>query len=285
MLNIRNVTLDVGASAPFRALHVSDSHICLCDGRDNERKNALAVSRAGAFGGNEKLKANLEEAAAVARERGETLLYTGDLLDFVSEANLDYAAKAFEGTDTFVCAGNHEYSQYVGEAWEDEEYKAQSFARVKAAFPGNDVWYSEREMNGVVFAAVDNNYYYVLPEQLERFGALLSTGKPVVLMMHNPLYSADAYRQVMNGKKPYAPPYLCGCPDDLLLPLEDYRRRQQTADETTREFCTLCGSSPNLRAVLAGHLHTFYQTALDSGVPQIVCGAGYAGEAVEYLFR
>ena len=48
-MTIRKIRLDVGADKPFTLFHMSDNHICLADGRDNERKNALAVRRNGEF--------------------------------------------------------------------------------------------------------------------------------------------------------------------------------------------------------------------------------------------
>ena len=37
-LDVRQTTLEVGADRPFRALHLSDSHVCLADERENARK-------------------------------------------------------------------------------------------------------------------------------------------------------------------------------------------------------------------------------------------------------
>lgn len=286
-MELRKIELNIGADEPFCALHSSDGHLCLADSRDGERKVRLAESRGNDFTGGhpERLCQLAEEVFALAREKNELLLYTGDFCDFVSKANLEYAKKLFSSVDAFVCAGNHEYSQYVGEAWEDEAYKAQSFGEVCAAFPNNDIWYAERMIHGVRFVAIDNNYYYVLPEQFERFRNACADGVPVVLMMHNPLYSRDAYEKVMRNKKPTDPPYLCGCPDELLTNLSDHRRRQQTADEVTKEFLAFCNSTPNLRAVLAGHLHEFAETKLDSGIPQIIADGGFRGACIEYTFR
>ncbi|MBE6726116.1 MAG: hypothetical protein E7576_13155 [Ruminococcaceae bacterium] len=287
VMNIIDVNLNLGAKEPFTIWHISDSHLCLADGRDNERKNKLAASRANEFTGGhpERLTAYAEEQFAAVRESGAPLIYTGDFCDFVSEANLDYAKRLFSTVDSFVCAGNHEFSQYVGEAWEDEDYKAMSFEKVCAAFPANNIWYSERMIGGIRFVAVDNNYYYVLPEQIERFRAALSDGVPVVLCVHNPLYSENTYELVMKNKAPDEPPYLCGCPYELLLNLNDHRRRQQTTNELTREFVDLCESSKNLKAILAGHLHRFVSCAMNSGIPQIVAPGGYANEVVRYTVR
>ena len=286
-MKIIDVALEVGAPEPFTLYHISDSHICLADERDNERKNKLAKSRANDFTGGhpERLTQYAEEQFTHVRESGAPLIYTGDFCDFVSEANLDYAEKLFSSLDAFVCAGNHEYSQYVGEAWEDEPYKAMSFERVNAAFPNNDIWYAERMIGGVRFVAIDNNYYYVLPEQLERFRAALADGVPVVLCVHNPLYSENTYEVIMKDKSPDDPPYLCGCPYDLLLNLNDHRRRQQTTNEVTKAFVDLCESAPNLKAILGGHLHRFASCRMNSGIPQIVCPGGYANEIIRYAVR
>ncbi len=284
-MKLTKITIPVGATAPFTMLHMSDNHLCLADERDNERKNNLAAGRGRDFTGGhpELLLTRLAELLDFAKAEGLTVLHTGDMIDFVSKANLDYTKQVFQGVDVFAAAGNHEFSQYVGEAWEDEDYKAQTFAEVKAAFPG-DFWFQTRVVNGIKLIAVDNNYYYVTPKQLELFREETADGVPFVLLMHNPLYSEDTYAQVTAGKAPSAPPYLFGCPEPLLRTLDDHRYRQQKPNETSVAFLELCNSLPNLKAVLAGHLHEYFASHLDSGVPQYVAGAGYAGEANLYEF-
>ena len=128
-MKIREITIPVGALEPFSVLHTSDNHICLADERDNERKRKLAEERGMAIskGHPEQLTKKAEEIFAYAKEHQLPVFHTGDLIDFVSEANLDYARNLLKDADVFVAAGNHEFSQYVGEAWEDEAYKAQSF--------------------------------------------------------------------------------------------------------------------------------------------------------------
>ncbi len=43
--------LEIGAQAPFRILHVTDTHIARADADDDSRKQALARQRAAAFEG------------------------------------------------------------------------------------------------------------------------------------------------------------------------------------------------------------------------------------------
>lgn len=44
-----HTTISIGLAAPFRALHLSDSHICRADARDGARKMALAQHRQAEF--------------------------------------------------------------------------------------------------------------------------------------------------------------------------------------------------------------------------------------------
>lgn len=284
-MKLTEIKIAVGADKPFRMFHMSDNHISLADNRNDLRKMELADARAKAFTGGypERLTELAEELIGFARDNNLTILHTGDMTDFVSEANLDYVRHAFDGVNFFGAAGNHEFSLYVGEAWEDELYKAQSFERVLDAFPGN-IWFQTMVVSGVKFIAVDNNYYYITEEQMALFRKETADDMPVILLLHNPLYSEDLYAKVTAGKKPEDPPYLFACPEPLLRSLNDHRYRQQKPDDLSLEFLNYCNSLPNLKAVLAGHLHKYYASQLDSGVPQYVAGAGYHGEAVLYTF-
>ncbi|MBR4856849.1 MAG: metallophosphoesterase, partial [Bacteroidaceae bacterium] len=122
-LSLRSVRIATGIEKPFSALHLSDSHLTFADTRDDERKWKLAAGRQRIF-----LRAEhyLNEAITFANRHEIPILHTGDLIDFVSEANLDMVAAHFQQADWFVAAGNHEYSQYVGEALEDAAYRAAS---------------------------------------------------------------------------------------------------------------------------------------------------------------
>lgn len=267
---IQEYTVNVGADRPFSVIHMSDNHICLADERDGERKLELCENRLNSFTANRpERQAEINSAMfAYVRKSGLPLVHTGDFMDFVSQKNLEYAAECFDGIETVFSAGNHEFSLYVGEAWEDEDYKKQSLTAVCEAFP-DGIEYGVKYINGLKFITVDDGYYYILPEHLEAFKEEISDGKPFVLVLHNPLYSKDLYAQVMKDKPLTEPPYLTGCPEELLSELSDHRRRQQHADEATLEFLKLCNECTNLKLVLAGHLHKGYSSKLDSGVPQL----------------
>ena len=280
-MKINDITLTLGAKTPFTVYHMSDNHLCRADERECDRKRDLAAKRGAAFRNAEQYTA---EMIAEVRAAGCSLVHTGDLADFVSRANYEAVMPLFKGIQCFFAAGNHEFSQYVGEAWEDEPYKALSLADAVASFPEGFL-FGTHTVNGIRFLTLDNNYYYVTEAQFLRFKRTLADGVPTVLCVHNPLYSEDLYNQIIARKGADTVPYLFGCPEEKLRHLTEYRYKQQTPNETTLAFLDFCNHCPNLVAVLAGHLHDGYISQLDSGIPQIVANGAYRGEMNRYRIQ
>lgn len=260
--------LNVGAEKPFTLLHVSDTHLCLADDRDCERKIELASKRAPGF---PEAEAVLAETKRIAKEKNLTIVHTGDLLDFVSWANIDEAKRFTDECDVFLAAGNHEFSQYVGEAWEDADYRNQSLEKVQAAFK-NDIRFSSRKVNGVNLIAIDNGYYLFEKEQLEALKAEIALGLPIILFMHTPLYAEDLrnYHLELDQKSPVV--YLMAVPEEYLDGYSDHRYRQQKADEITQEAYDLIVNCPQIKAVITGHLHFDFEGKIHGDLPQIVTG-------------
>ena len=280
-MTIEKIRVEVGAEKPFRALHLSDNHLAFADLRDGQRKVDLALRRHAAFDqGSGSVEALLEEQLAYARENNLPVLYTGDLIDFVSLQNLEYARKALEDVDYFMAVGNHEFSLYVGEAFEDVPYKMRSYDLVQGYFR-NNLLFDSRVMNGVNFVAVDDGYYRFDRRQLDLMKAEIGKGLSIVLMLHNPLHT-DALYEVMMREQPCA--YLTGTPESMMASYDDDRFRQQRPDEDTLAFIDYVVRQPLIRAVLAGHLHRAWTGPLPSGVIQYVADGGYHGWAREIEF-
>lgn len=285
MLKCEKTTLYVGASKPFTALHLTDSHLALADARDNERKRRLAASRAPHFAEVTGImpEDTLDAQLDYARQRGLTVLYTGDVCDFVSVANLERAQRAFEEIDYFLAAGNHEYSRYVGEAFEDARYRLGSYDYVQRYFR-NDLTFAAREINGVNFVACDNGYYRFTWEQLDRIRAEAERGMPIVLMIHNPIHTDDMHEEAMRRTGRQCG-YLCGTPVSQMKDYLPMRMRQQMPDESTEAFISWVQTSGKVKAVLAGHLHESLESTLPGGIPQLITGGGYMGCMREIEFR
>ena len=290
LTEVTYITIPVGATEPFYALHLSDTHLTRVDERDNQRKKELSQWRKESF---PKAEAYFDAAIKYARQENMVILHTGDLIDFVSEANLDYVKEKLQGVDCFFAVGNHEYSQYVGEAKEDEAYKAQSYDKVQAAYP-NNLKFATRVINGVNFVAIDDVYYNFTEEHLRLMKAEVKKGLPIVIMCHVPFYTPHFYEIEMH-KTGNRCAYVTGAPlkltetyeSDPSRPAEEeWRNRsvQQRSDKATLDFVKWAKKQPQIKAILCGHNHDFYQGPFSDTAMQHMAGATYSGKATEIKF-
>ena len=102
--------ITVGATSPFKIIHLADTHLTYGDMRDGERKVELAKKRSQYYRGAEEV---LALASSMSKELSCPIFHTGDLSDFVSLANLERAKAFVDENDVVLSAGNHEFSQYV----------------------------------------------------------------------------------------------------------------------------------------------------------------------------
>ena len=263
MKRIDNI-IEIGLDAPIRIIHVSDTHLTYADMRDGERKVKLIEWRAPSFPEAEDM---LRSIGTLAREENLPIMHTGDLLDYVSLANLEAAKQFTDEYDCFMATGNHEFSLYVGEAKEDAAYRNQSLDKVQACFK-NDIRKSARVIGGVNFIALDNGYYTFEPEHLDFLKQEAAEGLPMVLMFHTPLYDPVLYRVAMEHTPACA--YLAGVPEKLTECYEPSRREQQRADSVTFEILDYIAKEPMIKAILTGHLHFNYEGTFANRIPQIV---------------
>jgi predicted phosphodiesterase len=280
LLNIRKITLEIGIEHPLKLFHICDNHLAFTDERDNERKQELSKKRRWSFERDtNRCIQYLDEAINYSKNNCDLLIHTGDLIDFVSWPNIETAAQKLGNIDYFFAVGNHEYSKYVGEAFEDIVYKMSSYHIVQPAFK-NNLFFSSRIINGVNLVSVDNSYYNFDENQLEQFKAEIGKGYPIILLMHNPLYTKDLYDElIINRKRDCA--FVVGCPESLMAQYSEYRYRQQYATPITREFIRYLEQQSLVKAIITGHLHFNYETVLPSGIKQFVTGGSYNGYASE----
>ena len=256
--------LHIGIKNPLSVIHISDTHLTYADMRDGERKVELAKGRKTCFPYDE--EAVLQLAGDLAREKGIPIVHTGDLIDFVSLANLERARQFTAENDCFLAAGNHEFSLYVGEAKEDAAYRNQSLAAVQAAF-ANDIRMSARMIGGVNFVALDNGYYLFEEAQLDFLKKEVERGAPVVLLMHTPLYEPVLY-DIQMKKAPCA--YLVDVPEEKMRTYPPDRYEQQLADAATRETVAYIAAEPAIKAIITGHLHANYEGVFAGRIPQMM---------------
>ena len=248
---------------PFRVIHASDTHLTDADIRDGERKVTLAEERKNIFPHADEM---LSEISKMSREHGLPIIHTGDLIDFVSLKNLEKVKQFTDEYDCFLAAGNHEFSQYVGEAWEDADYRNQTLDLVQSAFK-NDIRMSSRVIGGVNFVALDNGYYLFEPEQLEFLKKEEEKGLPIVLALHDPLYDEEHFKIIMEKSSTAG---MVGVPDSLMQSYPPFRYKQQRADKITFETVEHIKGSPLIKAILTGHIHRNYEGLVGGRIPQII---------------
>jgi hypothetical protein len=278
-LSVKEIQINVGATAEFTALHVSDSHLTLVNDDDagDTRKINLANNRSRTFPNAEHY---LGEAIAAARANHELLLHTGDLIDFVSCGNLECASQTFTADDWYASSGNHEFSKYVGEATEDAAYKADSYDLVQAAFP-NDITFASRVVNGVNFVAIDDVYYNVTEAQHELFELEVAKGLPIILMCHVPFYLPGlCAEQLAHGSCAY----VTGAPLEITSQYPAARAAQQQTDQPTADFIAWLKEQPLLKGILCGHLHKYHEERFSPTAMQYVCSGGFQGQVQRITF-
>ena len=267
-------TVRVGLERPVKLLHVTDTHLGLTDERDDERKRAL--SRRLSDPCKEKY---LYEHIAYAKEHCDLLVHTGDLMDFVSHANVEKARGIVADDRFFFIAGNHDYSQYVGEAWEDRAYRMNSYMQMGYGL-GVPMFFNARVVGGVNIVGIDNSYYLFEDWQLWRLKREAEKGLPIVLAFHDPLFEPSLYDYHMSLRGADCT-YLVGCDEAHLLPYSEFRAVQQRPDGPTLRMIEYIKSEPLIKLILTGHLHFSFESDLTDTLPQFVTGGAYEGIARE----
>ena len=275
-MNLCKNTLHIGLERPVRLLHVTDTHLPFSDARDDARTQALSASRKSWAPDAERY---LQEQLAYARENCDLLVHTGDLIDFLSKSNVEYAREFVQEEHVFFIAGNHEYTHYLGEAWEDLAYRMTSYIQMGGGL-GVPMFFNSRIVGGVNVVGIDNGYYHFADWQLWRLKREVAKGFPVILAFHDPLFEQSLYDYHMS--LPGADcTYLVGCDEEHLLPYSEFRAVQQRPDDATlRMIDYICGE-PAIKAILTGHLHFAFESMITPTLPQYVTGAGYRGDARE----
>ncbi len=273
-MKLEKSTVRIGLERPVKLLHVTDTHLALADARDDERKHALAERR-----NSPDIEKYLREQVAYAGENCDLLVHTGDLIDFVSHANVEKAREVLKNERIFFIAGNHEYSQYVGEAWEDNAYRMNSYMQMGYGL-GVPMFFNARVIGGVNLVGIDNSYYLFEDWHLWRLKKEAEKGLPIVLAFHDPLFEQSLY-EYHRQRIPNECTYLVGCDEAHLLPYSEFRAVQQRPDAPTLRMIEYIKNEPLIKAILTGHLHFSFESMLTPTLPQFVTGGGYEGVARE----
>jgi predicted phosphodiesterase len=268
MLKIEKNVIEIGLEKPLKILHMTDSHLPFYCDSDSENMIRQGKNR------NEKRSVrNLNELIKYGEKKCDLIVHTGDLIDYISKPCVEFA-KEFLKRDKFLfVAGNHEYAKYDG-VKEDMAYRLNSLEEI-GGYPVN-IFFNSHITGGVNFVGIDDAYHQVEYEQLEMLKEEVKKGYPIILFVHAPLYEKELYKEsykfwnceiCLLGSDTVAHPEVVG---DIGEP-----------SESTKAFYDYVVSEPQIKAVLAGHLHFSFESRLSGGTLQYVTNRGDEGNARE----
>ncbi len=219
-----------------------------------------------------------QEVLKMAVEKEADLFaMTGDIFSFPSEAAIEWLKEKVEesGLKFLFVSGNHDW-HYEGmegsihnlrETWIDK--------RLIDLYHGKDPMMAAYDIKGITILAIDNATYEIMPGQLNFFKDHVNSAKPLVLMMHIPMYAPGR-----------STGYGCGHPGwgaatDRNYQLEGRERwPEEGHTKTTMDYHKQVFTAPNLLGVFAGHTHR--QTVdLVKGIPQFVAPPNATGAYLE----
>ena len=186
----------------------------------------------------------------LARE-GDAIVFTGDICDKVSSANLDILDEQLSKVEKpwIAVCGNHDLATDIPDNC--------LYARVKEPVQVLD-------LGDLIIVGVDNSQRQVTKDQTARLLEVLALGKPVIVTLHVPIMTED------NREK--------------LLPCGDYFRlnHPEATDETLAFIDMLQQNAGQIVAVLAGHLHFHMESTIAPGLPQFVNSQSVLGNINRY---
>lgn len=281
-LNVTETILEIGASAPIKLLHITDAHTCLAYEDEGEKLTKLAYRRAeNAFGGVGNPEIRFNAAVEYANETGDIVACTGDMYDFLSRANFDFLDRAFSRLDYIYAAGNHDFCTAPGADVEDGPFKARQMKLVSPHIK-NDLIFYAKVINGINFICIDNSYYQFYGNQFDLLKKEVERGLPIVLFMHNPIYTKDLAEELMKNNDCA---YVVCPPEELLARYPKVRADYQRATEETASVVEYIKNQPLIKAIFAGHLHRNFETKLDCKIMQYVTGGLFFGDVREITIK
>ena len=275
MLNIEKTRVGIGLEKPLKVLHITDSHLPLCEEGDDPRILAHGMKRDREAG-----LAALREEIEYGEENCDLILHTGDLIDFVTPSGVAILREMLKNPRFLFIAGNHEYWRCDGQ-FEDMAYRMNSY--MKMGDLGADIFFASRVVGGVNFVGIDDAYHQVEDWQTERLKRETEKGLPVVLFLHAPLFEQSLYEKSIPFWKDGSA-YLVGCDEEHLLSYPEFRACEQRPTEATKRFVEYVNAEKQIKAVIAGHLHFSFESRLPGGTMQYVTARGDRGNGREILF-
>jgi predicted MPP superfamily phosphohydrolase len=245
---------------PVKIIQVADTHLWLDDERGHpysrySARMARAYNRTRHFSTGEPTsprEAFDEVLAMAAGKEADILALTGDIFSFPSEAAIEWAKQKLgeSGLSYLYVSGNHDWHYEGMDGGINELRETWINERLIGLYHGNDPMMAAYNVKDLTILAIDNSTYGIMPRQLEFFMDHVSTGNPLILMMHIPMYAPRRSTGYGCGHPAW------GAATDRNYELEGRERWPEGGHtQVTMEFHRQVFAAPNLLGVFAGHTH------------------------------
>lgn len=260
-----NVTIRLpGLTRDYVFYHTSDAHIAWADPADSQADRELAAKHAGkwnqygifpcdAFG----------DALRMAEEdHADGLFLCGDICDYYTPSIVRYVWERLTNcsVEPLFVSGNHEGNSYT-EVIPDIRARYPEYLDMMHGSPA--FWV--HDFGEFLVVGLDDSDKKVQPEQLNALQTLCSDGRPILLLIHIPVYTPAMEAPLKEKWGPDACDYfVIGYGED---------------EDRTPAFCQLL-RDPDvpIAAVFAGHIHISHESELIPGRTQYTSAPCFSGK-------
>lgn len=252
-----------GLTRPYTFYHTSDCHVAYAAADASQEAKATAEKYAKFWcpSGPSPAQA-FENALRIADENhADGIFLCGDVADYYSGDTARYIKSRLQSTATeaFYVYGNHEGSVY-NQKTADARARYPEYAEVMQGSPA--CW--ARDFGEFLIVGMDNGDKKIQAEQLAFLEAQFAKDKPILLLIHIPLYTEAIVGPVKAkwGEN--------GC---------DYFTLGQPQDtELSRKFCQAVKRPDNhIAAIFAGHIHLAHEGEFSPGRMQYTSAPTFQG--------
>lgn len=245
-----------GLKNSYRILHVTDSHVVKTDERDESfiiRDGAHKGKRLSDFGAmrydhftrdgvpTEEVFARLCEELCRCPDCADFLVFTGDILDFYTEACFDFVSREIQRIPIphFFTLGNHDM---IFSSRSEEELRGRF-----SSLCGGDSYLQRATLGELSLIGIDNVHNRYAPQALNGLKASLAEARHALVFQHVPLCTPDYEAALLReNHKNYA-----------------LGEHGVQGDGSWREFCSVITEEGSpVRALICGDCHFDHEGAL-----------------------